>query len=136
MFILTIFTSIFINSSGSVNVFGVIETYLIQNGSTTSISLTNTATTFNFDPLLTAITWIIVITVLAGVVGINVLGSGLNASSSKIIVVATAWSTAYIFFGIYGYPLIVAIPEMWGELLYISLTIVYSIGVFKQIGDS
>jgi len=136
LIILTLLSGFFDASSTSVGLFEIIDSIMIVNGTTTTIELTNNANSFNFDPLLTAITWIIVLTVLAGVIGINVVGTGLNASSSKIIVVGTAWSTAYIFFGITAYPLIMSIPLSWGELIYVSITVIYAIGVFKQIGDS
>ena len=136
LIILTLLSSLFTDSSNVVALFNEIDTNSIINGSTTTLELTNTANSFNFDPLLVAITWIVVLTILAGVIGFNVVGSGLNASSSKIIVVGTAWSTAFIFFGITAYPLIIIIPLSWGELMYVSLTVMYAIGVFKQIGDS
>lgn len=136
LIILTLLSGLFTDASNVVALFNTIDTELIINGSTTTVELINTANSFDFDPLVFAITWITVITILAGIIGFNILATGLNASSSKIIVVGTAWSTSFIFFGITAYPLIMIIPLSWGELMYVGLTVIYAIGVFRQIGVS
>jgi hypothetical protein len=110
----------------------LINTNAIVNGSTTDIIVGQT-TNFNVDPLLGAITWILVIVILAGAVGINVVGSGLTGASAKMIVVGTAWVSAFILLSVYAFPFIVLIPYNLGSLTFILLTMIYAFGVFKQL---
>jgi len=135
MALLSFFSSLFIGASGVVSLLeGIVSNSILINGSSTTISIPQSDVSFNFDPVIGAITWIVSITVLSGVVGIQVVGSGLNTSSTKMIVMGTAWITAFIFFGMIAYPLIITIPDLWGELLFLIMTIWYAFGVFEQLG--
>lgn len=136
MLVLAFFSMIFVPLEAVVDIFDSFDVSLISNGSTTSATFIDTAGGFSFDPLIQALTWITVIIILAGVVGFNVVGTGLNSTSAKMIIIGTAWITTFIFLSLFAYPLIVLIPSFFGEILFIFLTIIYAFGVFKQLGDS
>jgi hypothetical protein len=132
---MTIFSLIFSSTYVIYSASNLVNTNAIVNGSTTDIIVGQT-TNFNVDALVGAITWIVVILVLAGAVGINVVGSGLTGASAKMIVVGTAWSSAFILLSVYAFPLIVLIPYNIGSLVFILLTMLYAFGVFKQLGGN
>ena len=83
--------------------------------------------------LLTAgIALLITIAIVAGVSGITFLGSGLNPQSARIIIFLTAYGGVWAVLSVLASNLIFQI-EVFGTLIYISLTIIYSIGVVQQI---
>lgn len=72
------------------------------------------------------------IIIVASITGISVLGSGLNPQSSKIIVVITAYIGLWFSLSVLAFSLIISIP-VFGTLIYIGITIGYSIGVIQKI---
>ena len=83
--------------------------------------------------LLTAgIALLITVAVVAGLSGITFLGSGLNPQSARIIIFITAFGGIWAVLSILASSLIFQI-EVFGTIIYISLTIAYSIGVIQQI---
>ena len=83
--------------------------------------------------LLTAgIALLITIAIVAGVSGITFLGSGLNPQSARIIIFITAFGGIWAVLSILASSLIFQI-EVFGSIIYITLTIAYSIGVIQQI---
>ncbi len=133
MLLMTVFSLIFTTTFVSYTVSNLVDTNTMVNGSTTSIILENTAT-FSVDALVGAITWIVVLLILAGAVSINFLGSGLNPAGSRAIIIGTAWISTFVILSLYAFPLIVSIPYNLGSLLFVFLSIVYAFGVFKQLG--
>lgn len=79
------------------------------------------------------ISFIIVIVVLASVVGINVVGSGLSDSSVRTITIGTAWGGMWLVFTVLSLPLMLSI-EVFGVFIYVILTVLYVIGVYQKIG--
>ena len=82
--------------------------------------------------LSAGIALLITIAIVAGITGITVLGSGLNPQSAKIIIFIPAFGGIWAVLSILASSLIFQI-EVFGVIIYISLTIVYSIGVIQQI---
>ncbi|MHA2105931.1 MAG: hypothetical protein ACW981_21095 [Candidatus Hodarchaeales archaeon] len=132
MLVLTIFSLIFSSTYVSYSASNLINTDAIINGTTTNL-IVGEATNFNIDVLVGALTWVIVIIILAGATGINVLGSGLTSASVRLIVVGTAWSSAFIFLSVVSFSLIALIPYNLGSLLFVLLSILYAMGIFKQL---
>lgn len=108
----------------------VIGNDLIINGTNTSVELVAGAT-FSIDPFLGLTAVIIVLIVLAVLVGIQIIGSGLSPTSVRIIVIGTAYSGLWILFSIIAQPLIVSI-QIFGALIYITLTMGYIWGVVQK----
>ena len=65
--------------------------------------------------------------------GFSFLGVGLNAVSVLAIFKATAYMGLWSVVSVLGSCLLLAIP-IFGVLLFLFLTLVYSIGVFQSIG--
>ncbi len=82
--------------------------------------------------LSAGIALLITIAVVAGLSGITFLGSGLNPQSARIIILLTAFGGIWGVLSILASSLIFQI-EVFGVIIYISLTIAYSIGVVQQI---
>lgn len=89
---------------------------------------------FEIDPIVGMVVIFIVIIVIAAVLGIQILASGLSPESIRFMM------NAILYFGIWAVlsalasPLIFGI-EIFGTLIYITLTIGYVIGVLqKQTG--
>ncbi len=66
--------------------------------------------------------------------GISVLGSGLNPQSSRIIVLLTAYIGLWTSLSILAFSLINSI-QVFGYIIYVSLTIAYAIGVIQKISE-
>ena len=135
LLVLNFFSIIFVSVSGSANIYQTISSDLIVNGTTTTIDYPETTASFEFDPLLGALVWIIVLTALATVLGLTVLGSGLGTFSVKTVVIVTFYVTSYVFFGLTAFPFVQAIPLFWGEALFIFMSILYAFGVGGIVGE-
>lgn len=84
------------------------------------------------DPIQGLIVIFILIIILAALIGIQILASGLSPESIKFIM------NAVLYFGIWSllsalcYSLIISI-QIFGTLIYITLTIAYVIGVIQKL---
>jgi len=87
------------------------------------------------DPFLGILGIIIGLTVVGGAIGFNLLGSGLNTASVKIIVLGAFYIVIWIFLSSISQPLIVEI-EVFGTLLYLTITIWYAIGCIRQLAGA
>lgn len=129
--VLAVFSVILGNSFIGSQVEQVIGNDLIINGTTTTVNL-NADAFFSIDPFLGLTATIIVLIVLATAVGIQVLGSGLSPQTVRIIVIGTAYIGLWVLFSLLAEPLISSI-EVFGGLIYITLTIGYIWGVIGKI---
>lgn len=105
---------------------------LIDGGSKT-FEISGTDIMFNIDPIIGAIVVLIAIIAFAIVIGIQVLGSGISPESIRIIIACTMYAGMWGILSILASPLIISI-EMFGSLIYISLTIAYVIGIIQKLG--
>ncbi len=133
--ILTLFSLIlgqnFIGATTNV----IVDNIALVNGSTTTFFVEGQDVLFQVDTsvLLNAgIALIVAIIVVATITGIQVLGSGLNANSAKIIILITGYIGIWTSLSIVAFNLITSI-EIFGSIIYISITIAYSIGVLQNI---
>ena len=69
---------------------------------------------------------------VASVVGISVVGSGLNPQSARIVVLAITYTGLWVLLSTLAYSLIVSI-EIFGGVIYVTITIAYVIGVIQSI---
>lgn len=81
-----------------------------------------------FDGMLVIIT---VIILLASLVGIKVLATGLSDSSVKVVTVATAYGGIWAVLSVLSGAMIKDI-SVFGALIYITLTIAYVIGIIQK----
>ncbi len=116
----------------------LVDNTALVNGSTTTFVVDDVDVLFQIDTssLLTAgIALIVAVIIVAGITGIQVLGSGLNPESAKIIIVITSYIGLWVSLSFIAFELINSI-EIFGSIIYISITIGYSIGVVQKISGS
>lgn len=77
---------------------------------------------------------VIIGAIALGLIGLNVLGSGLSDFSVKIIWNGIVYYGLWIALSVLAFNLIVGIP-IFGVLLWFFLTFFYSLGVFGKMGS-
>lgn len=75
-----------------------------------------------------------IVIVAAGIIGVQVFGSGLSDTSVQMIVRCIIFFTAWSIFSTTSFVLLTSIPLL-GAIIYTILTIMYSAGVFLQLAD-
>ncbi len=131
MLVLTLLSVLFGNSF----VGAIVETSIsgtnVLNGSSSTFSLDNIETDFRIDSLEGAIVIIVVIILFATLIGVKILSSGLSESAHRIVVICTCYFGIWIILSVLGGAFIFQIQE-FGALIYISITIIYVIGVIQK----
>lgn len=87
--------------------------------------------TFGIDSLEGAIGIIIIIILIGALIGINIMGSGLNDQSVKLIMIVLFYVGLWLIFSLLSFPLFYNIA-LFGLLLYIVLTILFIIGIIDK----
>ena len=87
---------------------------------------------FNIDPLTIGLEIIIVIALACALLGIRFLGSGLSEQSVRLLSVSLCYTAIWAFLSLLAYPLIRTI-EIFGIVLYILLTVLFTIGVIEKM---
>jgi len=87
---------------------------------------------FSIDPIEGAIIFLITIVALASTVGIHILASGLAETSVRVLI------NIVIYVGLWGVLSMLASPlifgiAVFGGLIYVLLTLGYTIGVIQKI---
>ena len=131
LIVLTIF-NIVIGSSFNEIQFESYDIEAVINGSDTSYTLQNLDFVFNIDSLTGAIAIIILIGLLCCLIGIRILGSGLSETSVRFLTTSIFYTGVWSLFSVLSYDLIISI-EVFGLLLYITLTIIYVLGVVQKL---
>lgn len=91
-------------------------------------------TTFGIDALTGALSIIIGLIAVASIVGIQVLASGISEQSVRTIIIIIGYAGIWGVFSVLAINLILSI-ELFGVIIYISLTILYTIGVMNKISN-
>lgn len=135
MIVLTFFSIILGESfiGATVNV-GIDNTALV-NGSTTTYVVASQDILFQIDTSTLIVAGIVLISTIiavASITGIQVLGSGLNTQSVRVIIIATSYIGLWASLSVLAFNLISQI-QVFGALIYIGITIAYSIGVIQKI---
>jgi len=115
-----------------------IDNTAIVNGSITTYVVEGQEVLFAIDTsvLSTAgLALLVTLAIVAGITGIQVLGSGLNTQSARIIILLTGFGGLWAVLSILSFNLIVSI-EIFGSLIYIMLTVAYALGVVKKLTGS
>jgi len=131
MIIITLLSIISGNSFiGNTGGFDTSATVII-NGSTSTLDLEGSEL-FYIDPVLGFIIMFVAIGVLVGLLGFNVVGSGLSDTAIRVILWVTVHGAIWGLFSVLSMSLIVAI-ELYGSLIYIGLTGMYVFGVIQKL---
>lgn len=86
---------------------------------------------FGIDPLEGALQIIIVIILIGALVGINLMGSGLNSESVKLIIIGISYLGVWAIFTVLAYPMIFDFP-LFGTIIYIGLTLMFILGIIDK----
>ena len=89
---------------------------------------------FYIDPLVGALVILTAIIVIAGIIGIQILGSGLSDEGHRTVMICTIYAGLWTLLSVLSAPMIFSI-EIVGAFIYIILTILYIIGVIKKISE-
>ena len=103
------------------------EYQLSLNSTSSDISLPNTDINLGLDPLISAVIWIGIISVIAVGSSIAVVGSGLSESGTRWLVGSIAFTSVWIMFSTYPFPIIIGLGLI-GTTTYLIITITYAIG--------
>ncbi len=119
--------------STTINV-SVDNTALI-NGSTTTYIVEGVDILFQIDTAVlinAGIALIVAVSLAAALTGIQVLGSGLNTQSARIIILIVGYTGIWFSLSILAFNLIASI-QVFGSIIYITITVSYAIGVLQKI---
>lgn len=108
-----------------------IEATGLVNESSSSYDISDIGATFYIDEFTGALVIIIAIMIIAVIIGLQIFGSGLSDQSVKILSIGITYYGIWSIFSVLSYELIISI-EVIGVLLYIVLTIVFTIGLIKK----
>jgi len=131
--VLTMFSFILGNTLTGSPVDNIISNDLLINDTITTLTFEDADALFVIDPVLGAIGMLVVIGVIAAIIGIQILGSGLSPESVKMIMSMTMYGGMWGVLSILSYPLLNSI-EMFGAVIYITLTLAYVIGIIQKLG--
>lgn len=106
------------------------------NDSTSTVGIDNSNISLGLDPLISAVIWIAIISGVAVASSIAVVGSGLNSGGSRWLVGGIAFTSIWIMFSTYPFPIIVGLGTI-GTIIYFVLTLFYAIGcIWWLLGGS
>lgn len=128
---ITVFSMMFGNALTGYQFDDVVNQDLIVNGTTTTLEFNASGDFLSVDPIIGATVIIITIMVIAGALGIQILGSGLSDSSQKAIVYSIFYIGIWTILSLLSYPLISAI-DIFGLMIYTLLTLAYAVGVVQK----
>lgn len=131
LMVITLISIVSGNSFIGVFIDATIDNTLIVNGSTTSLEIPVDIVPFGLDPIVGGLALITALAVFGAIITIQVLGSGLSDNGSRIIMVSLFYGGIWTIMSLVSAPLIISI-KVFGSLLYLSLTILYAIGVISK----
>jgi len=116
---------------------GIDNTSLV-NGSITTYFVETETVLFEIDTSVFIVAGIILLTtllIIAGISGIQVVGSGLNSSSVRIIIMTTTYIGIWFSLTAITINLISSI-QVFGSMIYIGITLMYVVGVIQKLSGS
>lgn len=136
LFMIGVFVQILNTSGASFSYSGSQNQAIIGNqilaGEESELELEGASLSLDFT-MTAGIVAIIAGAIALGLIGIKVLGSGLDSYSVKIIWNGIVFYGLWLMFSVLGYDFFASIPIV-GIILWIGLTLVYSLGVFGRMG--
>lgn len=122
---------------GSTDNIGIDNTSLV-NGSITTYLVEQQTVLFEINTtvfIVAGISLLITIGVVAGITGIQVLGSGISTASAKIIIMIAGYTGIWFSISAIAINLISSIM-VFGSIIYIGITLMYVVGVLQKITGS
>lgn len=104
---------------------------LLSEGELTSIAIDFLGTSFELDPVVGVIAVLTVSIIVGTAGGCNILGSGLNEGAVRSLTIGTMYGGLWALLSLMSMNLLINIPEV-GALIWVSLTILYVIGVYNK----
>lgn len=106
------------------------------NGTISSVSIPDSDTNLGLDPLIFAVVWITIFSVIAVASSIAVVGTGLTEGGSRWLVGSIAFVSVWIMFSTYPFPIIIDLGTI-GSIGYFIVTVIYAIGcIWWLLGGS
>lgn len=132
MFVLMMF-SVIIGSDMPGNILeNEFNNYAVIDGIITTFDSASGESVFLIDPVFGAIGILIVFIAIAGLVGIQILGSGLSDASVRIITASIIYGGLWAILSVLAMPLIFLI-EVFGSMIYVALTLGFLVGVVDKL---
>ena len=131
MVVITLFSIISGNSFIGLITETIIDNSVIVNGSTTSLEIPVPQGTFGLDPLTGGLVLITALAILGAIISIQVVGSGIGEGGVRILMISFFYGGLWGILSIVSANLIIAI-EAFGLLIYLTLTILYALGVVSK----
>lgn len=139
MAILALFNQFYVYSNTEISIIGENQTVtssgeIIENGTSTSVQTGSTSINFDLNTIMYFVALIYGVGILAGILGINFLGSGLSERAQRIIFNV---AVCYGFWGIFSalmLTLLLTVP-IFGLILWVAMTFIYTLGFFKRIEE-
>lgn len=131
LIVITLFAIITGSSIKEIGSEGLEGTALI-NGSSQTYDISDISQTFYIDEFSGALVIIIFIVMISVLIGIRIFNTGLSDTSIRIASICITYYGIWILFSVLSYELIISI-EVIGVVLYITLTIVFTIGIIQKI---
>jgi len=103
------------------------------NGTEQQLELEQGSLDLGFD-MTVGLVAVIAGAIALGLIGLNVLGSGLDSTSVKIIWNGIVFYGLWLIFSVLSYNSIISIP-IFGIIFWFILTFIYSLGIFSKMGD-
>ena len=138
MAVLALFNQFYYYSNNEVSISGEIAVVdpstgeISENGTSTEIQTSGTNVSFDLNVVTGFIALIIGVVILGTVIGITFVGSGISERAQKIIFNSVVCFGFWGIFSALTLTLIMLIP-IFGLILWLAMTIVYTFGFFKQI---
>ena len=132
MLLLTILSIVFGQNFGSGIIDTTAEGITLINGTSTTVVLTKGDVLFSIDIIEGAIPIMAVMLVAVILLGITALATGLSPQTVKIATFLIFYIGIWVLLSINAEPLIRSI-EIFGGLLYVVLTVGYTVGVFQSL---
>ena len=132
MLLLTILSIVFGQNFGSGIVDSTTEGATLINGTSTTVVLGKGDVLFSIDSIEGAIPIMAIMLVVVILLGITALATGLSPQTVKIGTFLIFYIGFWVLLSVNAEPLIRSI-EIFGGLLYVVLTIGYTIGVFQNL---
>ena len=131
LMVITIFTIIAGNDFVATSDIPLINDSITINGTTSTFGTSGNIVYFFIDPTQGAIILITTIFIIGAVIGIQILGSGLNEASSRAFMYGIFYIGIWVILSVPSYPLIIGI-SLFGAIIYSVLTLFYAIGVIQR----
>ena len=137
LIVVSLFTQLYYNDNAVFGSDGIQSQTLIGNqtltGEESELELEQGSLSLGFD-MTTGLVAIIIGAIALGLIGLKVLGTGLDPQAVKIIWNGIVFYGLWAVFSVMSYGSIVSIPT-FGILFWFMITFIYSLGVFNKMGS-